>query len=280
MWNLSRLLSTMLITYFLCGCGGGGPGGAVPVPRLKTAFLNPSDEIIPTSGYDFRMSVSENPDMVAAVAWQATQPGAIMASGGRTNVTGFGQWSAFLAEVAKYPAMTHAYVYDELGWKGGVYDLSDQTAALAASTQARAQGLKTIVTYMPEVILNPGFTLGVVNGFDIIAVDVYPNVTVPYTVPDTYPGNRYSNVLKASIDKLRVMGFTGEIWYVYQAFDVVGNDPVWFNAQLVLQRATIDTCLSMGCTGVLPFGMYLGAAELAREPWLIPLEDTQPLVIP
>lgn len=278
---MCRLIVTiMLITYFLCGCGGDGPGGAEPVPRLKTALLNPSDRLIPLGGYDFHLAQSEDTNMVTSVAWQATQPGTIIAYGGRTNVTGFGQWTAFLAEVAKYPAMTHAYVYDELGWKGGVYDLSDQTAALAASTQARAQGLKTVVTYMPEVVLNPAFSLGVTNGFDIIAIDIYPNVNVSYSVPNAYPGNRYSNLLKATYDKLRALGFTGEVWYIYQAFDVLGNDPVWFHDQLVLQRATIDASLAMGITGIVPFGMYLGAPAQAREPWLIPLEDTQPLVIP
>lgn len=271
-----NLFTTMLITFFLCGCGGAGEE-----PVLKKAFINPSDAILAEAdSYDLRIAVTEDPNPATSIAYQNTQPGDIIAWPGRTNVNGFGNWAAILDEVVKYPRMKYIYLYDELGLgEGGVYDLSDQTAVLAASAQARERGLKTIVTYVPHAILNPAFTLGIVNGVDIIAVDIYPNVPIPYTVPAVY-GNPYKDYLLACITKLRAMGFSGEIWYIYQAFSLTTNDPVWFQAELVKQRAAIDDALGIGAAGVIPFGLYLGAAELGREPNLVPLEDTEPLVIP
>ena len=275
----------MLITYFLCGCGGGGPGGAEPVPRLKTAFVNPTDAIIPAgNSYDLRIATVSDPNPVTSVAYQATQYGELIAWPGSTRHIGFSGFPAFLAEVVKYPAFKYVYLYDELGLAtgGGIdsFDLSAQTAVLAASTQTRAAGLKSVVIYFPNAVLNPAFTLGVATGVDVIGLDIYPNIMPTASVPNLYPGNPYKNYLAACIAKLRAMGFTGEIWYVYQAFDIDTNDPVWFNAQLTLQRAAIDSALSLGAIGIVPWGLYLGAAELAAEPNLIPLEDTQPLVIP
>jgi hypothetical protein len=280
-----KILCSMLITFFLCGCGGGGPGGEPPVPRLKTAFINPSDAIIPAGdSYDYRIAVVEDANPITSAAYQATQSGELIAWPGRTREVGFGGFSAFLDEVVKYPAFKYVYLYDELGLGHGrpvdELHLEDQTAVLAASVQVRERGLKSMVIYFPNAVLNPAFTLGVANGIDIIGLDIYPNIMPTFSVPNLYPGNPYKNYLAAMVTKLRGMGFTGEIWYVYQAFDIVGNDPVWFTAELVKQRAAIDDALDLGITGIVPFGMYLGAGELEREPNLIPLEDTQPLVIP
>ncbi len=271
------LLPLMLITYFLCGCGGSGAE-----PTLKKAHINPTDAIIATTGYDLQIMVTPDPNPVTSIALQATQAGKLIAWPGSTKAIGFGNFPAVLAEVAKYPQFTHIYLYDELGLGPAgpeVLDLSDQTAVLAASTQAREQGLKTVVIYFPNAVLNPAFTLGVVNGVDVIGLDIYPNIYPSRPVPAVY-GNKYSDALLACITKLRAMGFTGEIWYVYQAFDLVGNDPVWFQAELVKQRETIDGALGIGAQGIVPWGQYLGAAELAGEPNLIPLENTEPLVIP
>lgn len=277
---MKRLTFIMLITYFLCGCGGGGPGGGPAPAVFRTAHANPDDAILAVGdAYDLRIALNEDTNPVTSAAYQNTQTGTIIAWPGRTRDLGFGGFTAFLAEVAKYPRMEYIYVYDELGWKSGVFDLSDQTAALAASTQARAQGLKTVVCYAPITILDPRFTLGIANGFDVIVIDLYPNIPPPFTVP-TVTGNPYTDWMIAMIAKLRGMGFTGEIWYAYQAFGVVGNDPVWFNAQLVLQRETILAAESLGISGISPFGMYLGTYQLGFEPHLIPLEDTEPLVIP
>ncbi len=275
-----KLLLTMLLTYFLCGCGGGGPGGGPAPVTFRTAHANPDDAILAVGdAYDLRIALNEDTNPVTSAAYQNTQTGDIIAWPGRIRDLGFGGYTAFLAEVAKYPRMKYIYVYDELGWKGGEYNMEDQTAALAASTQARAQGLQTVVCYAPLTILDPRFTLGIPNGFDVIVVDLYPNIPPPFTVP-AVTANPYTNWMIAIIAKLRALGFTGEIWYAYQAFDVVGNDPVWFNAQLALQRETILAAESLGISGISPFGMYLGAYQLGFESHLIPLEDTQPLVIP
>lgn len=275
----------MLISYFLCGCGGGGPGSDPPVPRVKTAHINPTDAILAVGdSYDYRIAVYPDPNPVTSVAYQAQQAGKLIAWPGDIRYIGFSGFPAFLTEVVKYPAFEYVYLYDELGLAtgGGVesFDLSAQAAVLAASTQTRAAGLKSVVIYFPNAVLNPAFTLGVPNGVDVIGLDIYPNIMPTASVPNLYPGNPYKNYLAACITKLRAMGFTGEIWYVYQAFDVTGNDPVWFHNQLVLQRAAIDSALELGAIGIVPWGMYLGAAELVGESHLIPLEDTQPLVIP
>lgn len=265
----------MLITYFLCGCGGSGAE-----PTLRKAHINPSDAIIATTGYDLQIMVNDDPNPVTSIALQATQTGSLIAWPGSTKSEGFGKFTQYLAEIAKYPQFTHVYLYDELGLgPGGTYDLSDQTAVLAASTQARAQGLKTVVIYWPDAVLKPDFTLGIANGVDIIGVDIYPNIYPAGSIPAVY-GNRYSDALLACITKLRALGFTGEIWYVYQAFTLTTNDPEWLHDELVLQRETIDGALGIGAQGIVPWGMYLGAGELEREPNLVPLENTEPLVIP
>lgn len=275
------LTLTMLITYFLCGCGGGGPGGEPAPVTFRTAHANPDDAILAVGdAYDLRIILNEDTNPVTSAAYQNTQTGDIVAWPGRTRDLGFGTYTAFLAEVAKYPRMKYIYVYDELDWDGTGFNAKDRTAALAASQQARAQGLKTVVCYTPWTILHPSFNLGLSNGFDVIIIDLYPNIPPPYVVPDRHGGNPYTNWLDESIRIIRAGGFTGEIWYAYQAFDVVGNDPVWFNAQLVLQRETILAAESLGISGIFPFGMYLGAYQLGHDPDLIPLGNTQPLVIP
>lgn len=273
----------MLITFFLCACGGGGLEPRPPsTPTLLKALVHPSDSFVSGAGYDVQISTTDIPDVATNVAHQANNlPDGSVLFGGRTNAYGFGNWPLLLSESLKYPGkFKYAYVYDEifLGPGKGTEDPYtagyNEIAMNNAADQARAAGLKTIITALPHTIMHPDFSMTAINKYDVIAIDIYVDWAPVNTYGDNYGTNPYSNSLYAAARKLRTKGFTGDIWYIYQAFGIRGADEALFIAKLELQRETIRDALILGAVGVAPFGMYLGAPELAAEPNLRPLGGT------
>lgn len=280
-----RLLARALLAFvpvLLAGCGGGSPSVATfqvsleaAWPPVLRALLHASDRMAPSAGYDLHIQPRTETDVAANVLAQSRLPGEVILWAGFTKGEGFSRFPAFLAEARKYPNIRYAYIYDEKDWDGARYVPGlHQSAIYQAADQARAAGLRPVITIMPDVILQPDFSLDV-NRFDVIGIDIYPSGRpsgMPALDACQISANPMSNLLGCGIAKLRRMGFTGKAFYVYQAFGVHSDHNLL--SGLSLQREMIDSARALGADGVMPYGLYFGAAELAAEPNLYPLAGT------
>lgn len=286
---MSRLLYAAAL--ILAGCGGGGaPVESVPVvpvaPVLLKALVQPSDRIVSSAGYDLQIQPLAEPDPAASVLAQSRLGPGVMLWAGFTKGQGFATFPSFVAEAARYPNITHAYVYDEFGWDGSKVVIGmDEAAILQAARLARAAGLKPVISIMPDVILDPAFKLAEINVFSIIGVNGYPS-SRPHDASQLgackVNSNLYSNLFYCSVQKLRAMGYTNDVWYVYQAFGVHTETEAQLRAKLELQRETINDAAKLGAAGVAPWGLYLSDAQIKVEPFLFQLAGTalEPLVTP
>ena len=236
---------------------------------LKRAKISSSAGIVTESGYDVTLFTTLDLNAATSVPLQATQDGDVILWAGFTKGIGFSNWPAMIAEAALYPNIKYAYVYDEMFWSGSGISIGlDEPAILTAAAQAHAVGLKTVVTILPDVILDPGFVLNTPNEYDVIAIDVYPLIR-PTALVGNYPllyPNILSDLLYSSIQILRGIGFTGEIWYIYQAFGLHSATDAQMTAAFDLQLETLGQCQAMGVTGIVPFGFWLGPTEITNEP--------------
>jgi hypothetical protein len=87
--------------------------------------------------------------------------------------------------------------------------------------------------------------------------------------------NYLADLFYCSAQKLRAMGFTGQVGYIYQAFSLHSVPEATLRQQLLEQRTAVDAAEAMGASAIMPWGLYLGAAELQREPDLYPLAGTR-----
>lgn len=268
------------IAALLAGCGGGSSEPLAPVPvALPLALMQPSDRVMPDPGYALQIQPLSEPDPATSVLAQSKLPGNVILWAGFTKGAGFAAFPAFVAQARQYPQITHAYVYDELFWSlaGQTVIGLDEAAVLQAAQVAHAAGLKSVVTILPDVILDPAFRLQDINAFDVISIDVYPSAR-PHDASQLgsckYNSNLYSNLLFCSIQKLRAMGFRGDVWYIYQAFGVHSETEALLREQLTQQRETIGDAAKLGASGLVPWGLYLGADAIANEPFLYQLAGT------
>lgn len=135
------------------------------------------------------------------------------------------------------------YVYDELFWK----DTHPEQEVVDAALALQAKGLLTAVSILPEIVLSPEFKLLNPNAYNVIGIDIYPSLGIDWNTQGCkYNDNLYTTMLKCSIDKLRTMGFTGEIWYIYQDFQLDDK-------RLVLQKETIAAAPGLGATGLVAY---------------------------
>ena len=74
--------------------------------------------------------------------------------------------------------------------------------------------------------------------------------------------------------KLRSMGYRGQIGYIYQAFELNTLPAEVSFAHAALQRPVIDSARWYGVDVLVPWGLYLGKAEIAAESYLTPLGGT------
>lgn len=238
-------------------------------PALKRAIISPSSGIVSEPGYDFSLFTTSDLNAPTSVPAQAAQQGDVILWSGFTKSIGFSNFPAMLAEVAPFPNIKYAYIYDEMFWNGtGIQIGLDEASINTASDQAHAAGLQTVVTILPDVILDPAFALTAINKYDVIAVDVYPLIRPTSTVgnyPSLYP-NVLSDLLYSSLQRLRQLGFTGRVWYIYQAFGMHSVSDANITAAFDLQIETLNACGAMGIEGIVPFGFWLGPTEIAAEP--------------
>ena len=239
---------------------------------LKRAKVSPSSGIVNESGYEYSLYTISDLNPATSVPIQAQQEGNVILWAGFTKGIGFTGFPALLAAATSYPNITHAYIYDEafLGPGGTIQIGLDEPAILNAAQQTRNAGLKPVITILPDIILDPAFAMTSINTYDVIAVNVYPFgrlTPIHGDFPTLYP-NILSDLLYSSVQKLRGMGFTGEIWYIYQAFGLHTVSVPDLTAGFNLQMETLDACQGMGVTGIAAFGFWLGPQEIQNEPFL------------
>lgn len=282
---LIALAPLLLIFLLLAGCGGGGGGSStipqaspqVAWPPVLRAMLHASDRVATDPGYVLHIQPRTEANVEVNVREQSKLPGEVILWAGFTKGEGFGKFPEYLAQAAHYPNIRYAYIYDEKDWDGARYvpGLHREQIHLAAD-QARAAGLQPVITIMPDIILQSDFALDV-KRFSVIGVDPYPSVRPAGLAPLETCGikdNEMSRLFGCSAAKLRRMGFEGKIFYVYQSFGRHDESEATLLSGLKLQRETIDNARALGADGVMPYGLYLGAAELAAEPYLFPLHGT------
>ena len=264
-----------LLSLTLGACGGGGdpttPESA-PAPLYSTRLMvQPADRIVAEPAYNASIEFSVETDPAKSVFRQSLLPGTVVLTAGPTRTAGFADFSSYLQEALKYPNIQYTYLYDELFWTGSSIAVGkDETETLAAAKRSHAAGLKTVVSILPYVVLDPAFALADSNAFDVIALDLYPSMAWSGDHLDgcKYNDNLQTNLLYCSIQKLRSTGFKGEIWYVYQAFGMNTRPLDTLKTELAAQRDTIAAAPGFGVTGLVPFGLYLTAEQIAQEPYL------------
>lgn len=151
---------------------------------------------------------------------------------------------SMLPQVLSSTDAVAVYVYDELFWQ----DRHTEAEVVAAARQTKAAGFYTLITMLPESVLSN--TLSDPNAFDVIGIDIYPTLGIDWdTRGCTYNNNLYTTMLYCASKRLREQGYTGEIWYVFQNFDLAQMTP----EQKKAQDETIMAAPSLGITGIVAY---------------------------
>lgn len=271
-----------MLALILVACGGGG-GGKNPVAEGTQSFTFSAykDKAVylssdlgaaaePWTTLSLQPTYGLTPEQ--SILAQTSVPGRLVLFADQNKVTPYKDFFTYVDLASMNPRFEYVYVYDELFWNGTKDEIGwREDEVVNASDYVRSKGMRAMVDILPYTILNPDFTLKNYNAFDAIAINVYPSGVVNKdTYGCQYNNNLYTNLLYCSQKKLRDSGFKGEVWYVYQAFGVTSGSPQQLEANFKLQQETIKIAPSFGITTVLPFGLYLGKAELNAEPYLIP----------
>lgn len=250
------------------------PAHAWPVPAV---LVHAADSVASAVGYATQIQPIIETDPVRSVQRQR----ALVGEGCGNVILWPGVWphardnfAALLAEAAKHPCVfTHVYLVnshgDELFWcPTGICMGQDEALLQQAARMAHAHGLKTICTILPDVILDPRFALQDVSMCDGIAVDAYPSIRP--TVPDfgscRFSDNHIANLYYCSFQKLERMGHHGAKGCIAQAFAVNAEPKESLRAGLALQRQALTHAAALGCDYITPWGLYLSAEAMAKEP--------------
>lgn len=285
----------LVSTAVLSACGGAGPPGPVaganPQIRVQVApdqsaayaykvvVRLAQDQPVP--GYrDFNGSVVTPAAALSpaeSVAFQATAPMHVAVTIGSAKSTDYSNLPQFLSAAANYPNVKGVYLYDELflDRHGNIAMGQDEQAVIAAADTVTQAGYASMVTITPRVVLDPAFALQQPNAFSVIGLNLYPSDNHMWPPACSYNENLYTTILYCAVQKLRGMGYTGQIWYVYQAFGRT-DDPNQ-QRQLLEQQATIAQAPKLGITGLVAFGgfdpthtnllapLYPGAGSVIQE---------------
>jgi hypothetical protein len=268
---MRHILAALAISL-LSACGS----SAQPV----NVCMQPSDRLEPMRGCDATVWTINEPDPVKSVAMQASVPGPMVLWPGhrRDWARSVVNFPALITEAAKYPGkFPWVTVYDEPGWcNGQLCYWADEALVMQGVALAHAHGIKTLITVMPDVILDPRFAIKNINAFDGIAIDVYPSIrpTVPNFGACRWNDNPVANLFYCAAQKLRALGYVGQIGYMPQGFGMVTDTHAHRMEYLTQQRYVMGNAGAMGADAQMVFGCHLGAPELAAEPVLVPLCGT------
>lgn len=207
-------------------------------------------------------------DPVADVRAQMRLPGLRMLTTPSTKAGNFTAFDQYLnvARGQQPGGFRWAYVYDEMFYDaGGVRIGLHETTIISAAMRAKAAGMKSAVTILPDVVLHRDFRLLNQAAFDVIGVVVYQGIEsrLPLDPSCRVSANPYANYLWCSLQRLRQLGFQGEVWYVFQGFvDPRLPGAGQFFAQ---QYEALSMAHAHGITGVVNYGY---AFDFPYEPHL------------
>lgn len=256
----------LAISILVSGCGG--QVSAKPI----NICLQPSDRTEVMRNCDSTIQpLASAGNVVDFVGKQMLHAGNVMLWIGQ------GEWRnqnyrSVITEATKYPGkVTHVYVADEINLCNGVPCLGRDDALVNEATQiAHAHGFKTTATITQSVIFAPGFKL---PNVDVIGIDPYyvtldPNLDMGGC---NVSSNVIANQYLCSVQKLRSLGYTGPMVYVGQGFGLTTDT---HDFRVMYLRLQAEAYAQSGADAVMAWGLHLGAAELAKEPNLVPLGGT------
>jgi hypothetical protein len=263
-------LSCAAVGWVLAGCAGGEGSRFQPMRAQETvhtpvqifpvqmmARLGDSGPIEMDPGFNASVVTTGLQGIAASVRAQAAAPADVALTFRYAKQVGeYDHLGEYWAEVRRHPNIKWVYMYDEMFWEGGQIRIGyNEEAITKASRLVQSVGLKTAVSVLPQVVLDPNFAFGDINVFDVIAVVVYPSLGIDWRAgPDPIDPNLYFAVLFESVRKLREMGYRGEVWYVFQAFGV--PDDARLTEHLELQREALARAPAIGVSGAVSFGFY------------------------
>lgn len=249
-----------MLAMIVAACGGGAASAEYPPARSPSHFIRMmvrGSNIDPVPGANSSVSFPDSTDPVASTAQQAALPGDVVLTMVPFKDTAFLRLAEWITAALSHPNVPWVYLYDELFWEGGTIKIGEgEQPVIAAAQRVHAAGLKTVVSIMPDVILDAAFALAQPNAFDVIAIDDYPSIRLHQTAPgcpSTSP-NLAVRRMDCSVQKLRRMGYSGEVWYVYQAFG--DSDDADLVSNLEQQREAIRIAPALGFTGLVAFGFF------------------------
>lgn len=267
-----KLISTLVLALALTSCGGGGSDTSFLPITPNVAQLNENRET-PDTPLDYRYKILAQPSdnlykeagfngSAAHSRWYGDTDVRLALNISLTDT------DKDLTLIAAHPHITHVYLYDELFWSGtgNVWSVKEEEKVKLASDKARTIGLRSVISMTPHTILDPEFRMTYINSVDAIAIDVYPsfNDSLQASCPHTW--NKNTGILYCAIKVLRDQGFTGDIFYIYQAFGVKDREALLDDFQQ--QEQTIKLAPELGVVGLVAWGLYLGPEILAAEPSL------------
>jgi hypothetical protein len=263
-------LSFAALGWVLAGCAGGDgnrfkpvraqENGHTPVqifPVQMMARLGDSGPIEMDPGFNASVVTTGLQDIAASVRAQAAAPADVALTFRYAKQVGeYDCLGEYWAEVRRHPNIKWVYMYDEMFWEGNQIRIGyNEQAITKASRLVQSVGLRTAVSVLPEVVLDPNFAFGDINVFDVVAVVVYPSLGIDWRAgPERTDANLYFATLLASVRKLREMGYRGEVWYVFQAFG--DPDDALLTEHLELQREALARAPAIGISGAVSFGFY------------------------
>lgn len=262
-------------------------GGQVSAKPLNVC-LQPSDRIVAMKGCDAVIQPTPELDPVKSAAIQAAlgpvvigwiggdmAPDKVSAQGAITKDI-VNRAPELLDAMAQYQNIPWVYVADEFGWCDSghcVYDYVNQL--LTITRKAHSVNKKVLISMLPATLAQyPDAPMDGINEIDGIAFDIYPSMMLAADFGNcTFSSNPYETMLFCAIQKVRRMGFTGQIGYIAQGFRLATDTDADLLPKLQLQRQALENAGALGVTATMSWGCYLGAKEQAREP-IVPLCGT------
>lgn len=258
----------LAISLFVAACAG----HSAPLPTILV-HAEGTTASASSEGFAAQILISDEEDARARIAIQCKLEGAPVIAGiGKANQATIDNFWISLEAARLCPKIVGVYLFDEYGWgKEGFSQGKFEKEICAGAKAVRAVGLLSTMTILPDALLRGDFTLGCVNDFDILAIDVYPSIQA--SQPDfaalgcSLGSNRSLNMVHCSVQKLRnKLGFKGRIVYIYQAFCLTVETEENCRAGLLEQRLAIDNAALLGIDGLSPWGLDLSEKQERNEP--------------
>lgn len=275
-------LSIIALAISLSACGGQvsanplniclQPSDRIEVMRNCDAVIQPTPELDPAKSAAQQAALGQN-----VIGWIGGNPFEKVTAQGAITPRIMSRAVAYVNAMAPYSNIGWIYAADEFGWCNNRHCLTEYVPQLLEIANAtHAVGKKVLISVLPGTIAQfPDAPLEGINQIDGISIDIYPSMMLAADFGNcTYSANPYETLLYCSIQKLRRMGFTGQVGYIAQGFKLTTDDPATLLANLQLQRQALDNAGALGVSATMAWGVHLGAPELAAEPYLVPLGST------